>query len=259
MFSRSRARTCGALIAWGLFGFVVGCAGANCHQSIALVSGIALDTVLAQAAAPTPNPSCPCSGCGIAGGCLALDIIALDESGGGESDPLFGSTPYTFQSGLPGGGATVTSPCGGNFSVVLDPPSNPDPQGQATINGAEDSTSYQKCMRSFEGDCVEWATITTYNNGVVSLTLNGQTVSATYGESSTPSTIANALAVAISNNSTLSSMFVATASGGVVGISAKQPGVEYPWSTSCSYDQTRFSHCSFSASLSPQATLTPTY
>lgn len=132
-------------------------------------------------------------------------------------------------------------------------------QGHATVAGAEDTTTYQKCTRWLAGgDCANWETIDVDNSGVVSLTLNGQTVSVTYGSGSTPFSLGVALAIAMNQNSTLASQLMSAPNGPVVYVNAINTGTQYdyPWTTSCTYNSKYFSACSFSIALSPSASLT---
>ena len=92
--------------------------------------------------------------------------------------------------------------------------------GSVTISGFEQST--QTCRRWLAGgDCQQW--ITSYDSGMVSITVNGFTVSTSYGSTSTASSIATALAAAL--NGTTGSPVTASASGGVVSLTANETGV----------------------------------
>jgi len=91
--------------------------------------------------------------------------------------------------------------------------------GAATIGGSEQSA--QVCHRWLAGgDCSQW--ITKYDSGTVSITVNGFSVSASYGMGSTASTIASALATAF--NSAGGSPVTASVNGSVVSLIAKTSG-----------------------------------
>ncbi|HKV28028.1 MAG TPA: hypothetical protein VJN90_07130, partial [Candidatus Acidoferrales bacterium] len=141
----------------------------------------------------------------------------------------------------------------GRIIEVDEPsPGNGASVGSVTINGTEQSYSYEKCLHWLAGgDCANWETITVYDSGTVSITINGFTESASYGEASTLSSIASALASAF--NSAQSSPVTASANGGVVSLISKATGggTNYSLSATSSTGQTKyFGGPSFTAATS---------
>jgi hypothetical protein len=147
-----------------------------------------------------------------------------------------------------GHAAFVTAPCSGSVSVALDPPANPDPQGQIAISGPG-----LACTKiDVDKGCCEICNATT-----ISLTPDGYAVSTTAAVGSTSSSVAADLANKINRDTNLGPLFGAAASGATVYVVAKQVAIQYPWQTSCAYDSSFFSQSAFSASLSPGAAMVP--
>ncbi len=119
--------------------------------------------------------------------------------------------------------------------------------GGVDIVGDEQST--QKCVREVDGgDCLEWETI--YDEGTVSVTVNGVVSSVTYDETSTPYTLAVALASAINSNASVNSLVYALAAGTSV-LTNSQSGAQYSLSaTAASRDTTFFPYGSFTPEAS---------
>jgi RHS repeat-associated protein len=118
-------------------------------------------------------------------------------------------------------------------------------KGSVTIGGSEMWTTYYPCGTS---SCPT----TIYDSGTVSVTVNGYTATAGYGQYDTPSTIATALVSATGLNSS-SSPVTASASGAVVTMTAKSSGVatNYSLSSSSATSQpTYFNGASFSGTPS---------
>jgi len=87
-----------------------------------------------------------------------------------------------------------------------------------------------------------------YDNGTVTLTINGAPVSANYGEYDTPDTVATSLAASVNANA---SFATATASGSTISLTSKATGAYTDYSLTTSSASTNgFSPPSFSASLS---------
>jgi len=116
--------------------------------------------------------------------------------------------------------------------------------GSVTISGAEQSTTITVDCRLINHvwHCT-YQTI--YDSGTVSITVNGHTDSAYYGQSDTPSTIAAALATAINADS--SAPATASANGSVVNLTSKATGAssDYSLSASWTYDSADFTSPSF--------------
>ena len=259
-----------------LYCFFGGCLGPQTPSGASIViQGPANDTVQ-WSATQVPNPqACSCTAGNFTGACIDGGIQPLG-SGPLQSDGLVNGPeinkvvddsviqtfsnagPTPCMSGPQSIPACPPNPGGQPIIVSCTPTNTAAAQGRATITGAEDSTSYQKCTRWLAGgDCANWETIDVDNSGVVSLTLNGQTVSVTYGSGSTPFSLGVALAIAMNQNSTLASQLMSAPNGPVVYVNAINTGTQYdyPWTTSCTYNSKYFSDCSFSIVLSPSASL----
>lgn len=85
----------------------------------------------------------------------------------------------------------------------------------------------------------------TYDSGTVKITVNGHTDSTSYGEYSTPSTIASALATAINNDSSAPETALASGSGISLTSKATGSGTNYSLSASSTYNSHLFSSPSF--------------
>jgi TPR repeat protein len=124
--------------------------------------------------------------------------------------------------------------------------------GTVTINGSEESTTYQKCVRQVAGgDCLQWETITVYDRGTVSITVDGFTKSVAYGTSSTASSIALALAEALSSDQ--NSPVKGSANGDLVTLTAKATGTATDYTLSASSatsESSYFGSPSFTATVS---------
>ncbi|MGH9642931.1 MAG: hypothetical protein ACRD3Q_10925, partial [Terriglobales bacterium] len=119
--------------------------------------------------------------------------------------------------------------------------------GSATISGYEQSV--QVCTQHLQGgDCGRY--VTRYDHGTVSITVNGVLTSVSYGQGSTSSSIATALASAINSNGGINSLVSASTSGSTVNINAKQSGSQTNYSLSAAAstgDPTDFPDGSFYA------------
>ncbi len=120
--------------------------------------------------------------------------------------------------------------------------------GSLTITGFEHSVSTggdSYCaFWNTDGSCVDWEinpTVTTYDSGTFSLTANGHRTSVNYGSSNTTVNLASAMATAINGDG--SAFVYASASNGVLSLTARQTGAStnYSWSiTSSSSDPSDF-------------------
>ncbi len=120
--------------------------------------------------------------------------------------------------------------------------------GSLTITGFEHSVSTggdSYCaFWNTDGSCVDWEinpTVTTYDSGPFSITVNGHATNISYGSSSTTVSIATAMATAINGDG--SAFVYASASNGVLSLTARQTGAStnYSWSiTSSSSDPSDF-------------------
>jgi len=116
--------------------------------------------------------------------------------------------------------------------------------GSVTISGTEKSRSvFNKAC-----NCL----VTTYDSGTVSIIVNGHTDSTGYGQNSILSSIASSLATAINGDSAAS--VTASASGGIITLTAKTTGSSTNYSLSASStSQNGFSPPSFTATPSGSA------
>jgi hypothetical protein len=222
-----------------------GCGIFVCNQAAADITGLRND-LIAVFLEQSPS-ACDCSSCSVP--CVPEETVDLDPSGGGTALQLLGNANYAFISISTGNGAFPTTPCSGSISVTIDPPANPDPQGQITISGGGVTCTKIYYNGQFFSIC---------NSGTISLTLDGYTVSTSPATtSSTASSVAADLAAKIDSDSNLGPLLGAASSGATVYVIAKQAAIEYPWQTSCAYDPQYFRTCAFSASLSPGAAIVP--
>jgi len=132
--------------------------------------------------------------------------------------------------------------------------------GSVTINGSEQSAiEYiyvgEECILWSEGECIDWGPVyeeqVVWDSGGVSITVNGFTKMASYGQSSTGAALASALASAF--NLDANSPVTASTSGNVVNLVSKVAGTvsNYPLSaTSWTDDPSNFSNPSFTPATS---------
>jgi RHS repeat-associated protein len=113
--------------------------------------------------------------------------------------------------------------------------------GNLTITGSEGSVTTggdRYCaLWNENGDCVDWEInplITTYDFGTITISVNGHSDHTTYNSGSDINSIASGLASAINADS--SAFITASASGGVLHLTARQTGAStnYAWSLSTS-------------------------
>jgi len=158
-------------------------------------------------------------------------LIEVDEPGfssGAPPTPATGSVNIsgTLQSigGAPATGSTGSFSIAGSEKSAQTAPATSG-SGSVTISGAERHKSVNQCppYRCFT---------TIYDFGSVSITVNGVPTSTSYGQNSTPSTIATALAGAINANTNINSLVSASASSATVTITARQTGSQTNYSLS---------------------------
>jgi hypothetical protein len=114
--------------------------------------------------------------------------------------------------------------------------------GGVEIGG--DEQSVQTCEKPAKSGCLEWGP-TVYDEGTVSITVNGVVCSVSYGAGSTPTTLAIALTNAINSNSSINSLVYSTAAGPFVLINSST-GAQYSLSAAAqSSDPTQFPDGSF--------------
>lgn len=185
-----------------------------------------------------------------------------------EVGPISGNTddtPYTIAS-------TTDSPtacygqsnvvqCGAVITLTCNPVPSNAAQGTFTVSGGQDdAVCYYSRTDIQSGPCPGppgSGGKTIYNSGTVSVTFDGQTISARYGQTSTALGLAGQMALALYQNSVLSSQFVSAANGSVGIVHALNSGTQYDyaWTSSCSYNTLYFHWCSFTVGLSPAGSL----
>jgi RHS repeat-associated protein len=130
--------------------------------------------------------------------------------------------------------------------------------GSVTISGSERSTTINLggCSKPPCSEVVPETEATVYDTGTVSITVNGVVASTTYGQGSTSSSLASALASSINGSSSF--QVTAAASGSTITLTAKTSGASTNYSLSATSATTYteyFSGTSFPVSTSG-ATLT---
>jgi hypothetical protein len=183
-----------------------------------------------------------CSECGQAGGPFKLD------SGGVAYIPniavaLAANTWSVYGNDGCMGSATWGNSCPAVIRIGCLLPAVGAAHGDATVNGTESETYVS-------GHPI-------WNMGTVSITTDGQTVSASYGRYSTATSVALNLAGAIQANPTLAAQFASAGLGTDTKLAALNGGSQYayPWQTSCTYGP-GFHSCSFWVTLQPSGSLT---
>jgi RHS repeat-associated protein len=186
------------------------------------------------------------------------NLLRVDQKGG-TTDSTKWRTRYFMYDSLSrlissfnpeSGGANFTYD---NNSNVLTKTANSTSQS-LTITGAEQTTTVTTCIiDQITGECKPGTTHTTtyYDTGTVSVSLNSFTKSVTYGQGSTSSTVASALASAFNGDST--SPVTASASNNILTLTAKSASspVYYAVSTTSATTNTKyFSVPSFSGQIS---------
>lgn len=226
-----------ALLAAGL----CGCAGSNCSGSTAqmTIAGPPNDT--GQWTSTLIGTLC--GNCGTTGGPFRLDSSGRQVIGGVEV-----AQTGSYYSAVGADGCMGTTSWGNAGCPVELPllncatPAVGGARGDATVGGVEGETYVS-------GHPI-------WNSGTVSITMDGQTVSASYNRYSTPESVALELAAAIAANSTLSGEFTTAALGSDTKLAALNGGTQYdyPWQTSCTHNVV-FSSCSFYVTLQPSGSL----
>ncbi len=219
------------------------------------VSGQPFDLVILQVVSAPAGACCP--------DCLVSAPVPLDGTGSGSHSGLIDGDDVSaswIATGLNSGCSVFTSlACEGVSSTSCQAPAGDvTPYGTLSITGPG-PTCRQQPPPAPGGGAPQVGGGTLCNFGQVSVTINGSTVSTTYGKGSTVSTVAARLASAINANPQFAGIVVAGASSNVVTIGGPavppENAVYYPWSSSCTYDNDDFYVCGFQAELSPLATM----
>lgn len=180
----------------------------------------------------------------------------------GNTDDTNYTVASTTDSPTPCYGVSTNTPsCGAVITLTCNPTPTNAAQGTFTVSGGpDDAVCYYSRTDIQDGPCPGppgSGGKTIYNSGTVSVTFDGQTISATYGQTSTALGLATQMAVALYQNSVLSSQFVSAANGSVGIVHALNSGTQYDyaWTSSCSYNTLYFHWCSFTVGLSPAGSL----
>lgn len=182
-------------------------------------------------------------------GNVYVTINGTQYSGGYGGSTITASTVASALAGSMNNGTLVTASVSGSTITVTAVAT-----GSATNYSVSTSCSYSSyftsCGFSASGGNMTGGrdASTTYDNGTVSVTVNGTTSSAGYGQGSTNTSVAAALATAINGNSPV---VTASASGNVVNITANTTGSGTNYSLSASSSSSNgFNPPSFSTSTS---------
>lgn len=221
------------------------------------VSGQPFDLVILQLDASPAGACCP------EPGCLVAAPVPLDSTGSGSHSGLVDGDGYDaawLGTGLNSGcvGSTLLS-CSGTSSLSCQAPvGDVTPYATLKITGPG-PVCHQPPPPAPVGGAPQVGGGTLCNTGQVSVTINGSTVSTSYGQGSTVSTVAAGLASAINANPQFAGIVVAGASSNVVTVGGPavppENAIYYSWNSSCTYDSDNFNVCGFHAGLSPLATM----
>lgn len=197
--------------------------------------------------------------------CSNSGSVPLDATGHATVTQVLDGNGTSYEVMAVDGSCMGTTPQGQgcqnpDVSLFCAPVPPTSAQGTISVGGANTCKTENVRQRVDDGGQIVWVTEpeTVCNGGTVSVIIDGQTVSAGYGQGSTPSQVAFGLATAIDSNSVLDSQIIAVATGAVVHFKALNTGSQYafPWQTSCTYSHTYFTACDFQANPSPQASMT---
>ncbi len=249
-----------------IFVLLVGCSPQPPKGATMVIQGPSNDTVSWTAIQNPLSPSCSCpSNICQSGGTVPLPV---GTNGQAQSPAI---SPVVDDSTVETLGSSPTPCMGGGFIPQCPNPTTPEPVtcnamnlsaagGQVTVTGHEEVICFSHQGIS-EGACPSGFPGTTIcDTGTVSVTMNGQTVSTQLSCTSTAFSVAFQLAQAIKQNSALGSQLMSAANGPLIYVNAVNTGTQYnyPWtsSASCSNRAAQYyGQCSFSAGLSPAASL----
>jgi len=249
-----------------LFAYLSGCFGPQTPPGDTItIEAPPNDTVTWQAE-PTNTACCPAPQCA-SGGLANVPSSPIGPNGlvtVGTFTHQEDDTAYTITSTLnsptPCLGISNTVACATNFTLSCTAQPSNAATGQVTVSGSEEVICFSHQGIS-EGACPSGFPGTTIcDTGTVSVTINGQMVSTQLTCSSTAVSVAFQLAQAIDQNATLGSQFISAPNGPLTYVHALNSGTQYnyPWtsSASCSNRAAQYyGQCSFSAGLSPAASL----
>ena len=218
---------------------------ADDHGGIVFINGPDNDVIMVQAL--QLFPFC----CTEADGCVKMAQVTLNEFGTARVTRIITTSNVHLFSNITGCIGFAQLPgCGAATSAFCIVP----PQPLTSLGSIKIQGPGVDCLPLWPG-----AIRVLCNNGWVTVTIEGVTVSVQFLEGDTDSGVAWDLATEINSNPDLFPIVAATVSGDTVTVSARSQGVEYsyPWSSRCTYLPTIFSSCAFRAELSPPATLAP--
>jgi|SRR5579872_4954368 len=218
------------------------------------------------AAVPTNTACCPTPQCAsgglanVASGPVGPDGLVTVGTFTHQEDDTAYTITSTLNSPTPCLGVSNVIACATVFTLACNPQPTNAAAGQMTVSGQGDAVCYHSRTDIQSGPCSGSDGKTIYNSGTVSVTFDGQTVNARYGQTSTPVGLASQLAMALDQNSVLGSQFISAANGPVGLVHALNVGTQYDysWTSSCSYNTIYFHWCSFTVGLSPAGSPTST-
>jgi hypothetical protein len=250
-----------------LFCYLGGCLGSSTPPGDTITIEAPANDTVAWQAAPTLDACCPspqCASAGVAtgsGNAGANGLVTIGTFSNMEDD-----TSYTIVSiggPTPCSGFSNVIACEANFTLVCNAEPANSAAGHIQVTGSEEMycRSHDSSLNDQPGACPAGSdSDTVCDTGGVSLTINGQTVSVSLSCASTPLSVASALAIALDENATLGTQFVAAANGPIAYVHALNAGSQYnySWTSSSGCSATImsiFGQCSFTAGLSPAGAL----
>ncbi len=193
----------------------------------------------------------PAGGSGATAGSGSATVIGSLQSTSG-TPATAGSGSATVNGSLqviPGTNATPgtgSATVNGNLQSIPGSPATAG-IGSVTISGNLQSSTYDPCAEQFLPPCPE----TTYDSGVVAVTVNGFQAAVGYGLGSTSASVAGGLANVFNTNP--SSPVTASVSGSTISLTAKATGASSNYSLSAASwpdNSALFTQPSFTASVS---------
>lgn len=178
-------------------------------------------------------------------GTLSIIIDGFEATVGYGSSTTDASLASAFASALNGSGV-VTASASNNVVTMTSVATGPNSNYSYTItNGADFSASTTSSALS---GGASGAAI--YDAGTISVTVNGNTSTVSWGNGSTSQSIASAIASAMQTQD--SGFLTVSASGATIALTSTQAGAIANWaiSSSATYDSAHFSSSSFSVSAS---------
>ena len=174
------------------------------------------------------------------------DTFTYDRRGWIDSGASSTASTQVTIPAKPGSGSITVGGVGEQSASVLTQAAT-HATGSVTITGTEQFVIPSDCPVPVKPTCK------VYDSGTVWAKLNGTTITVSFLQGSTYSSIAAALATAINNNATFHNMFTISSTGGVVNLSSVATGTAANFTLTAGYtwDQGDFpSHSSFTTAVS---------